>query len=106
MTDRKSDEGQVGFFIIRGACCLALIATIFCLAQLLSLAQETSAVSVPSKSEATMSVQKLHPDEAPATLTMTQEERIELIEKSLTSIREQGEKQDSRSISIKWSASS
>ncbi len=96
MTDRKSDEGQVGFFIIRGACCLALIATIFCLAQLLSLAQETSAVYVPSKSEATMSAQAT-PDEAPAASTMTQEERIELIEKSLSSIREQGEKQDSRS---------
>ena len=28
MTDRKSDKGQVGFFSVRGACCLALVATL------------------------------------------------------------------------------
>ncbi len=96
MTDRKSDEGQVGYFIIRGACCLALIATFFCLAQLLGLAQETPALSVPSKSEATMSAQAT-PEVAPATSTLTQEERIELIEKSLRAIKDTGQNLDSRS---------
>jgi hypothetical protein len=74
MTDRKSDKEQAGFFIIRGARCLALVATFCCLTSLQVFAQGTPAAPVPSKSEATLSMQT--PAEGPPTRSMlTREEK-------------------------------
>jgi len=96
MTDRKSDKRQVGFFVIRGVCCLALIATFCCLVDLLVLAQGTSEGSVPSKPESTLTDQA-RVEDASATSRMTHEARIEEFEKTLQSIKATGEKAEERS---------
>jgi hypothetical protein len=80
MTDGRSDIGQIGSFIIKVACCLALVATFCCLAELPVLAEETSQVSVPSKSEAAMSAQAPADETLPQSkLTSEERERLEII---------------------------
>lgn len=96
MTDRKSDKGQVGFFSIRGACCLALVATFCCLIDLPVFAQETSGVSVPRKAETSIAAQTPG-EEALVQSKSTQEARIEEIERTLQSIKATGEKAEERS---------
>jgi hypothetical protein len=91
-----TDKGQVGFFIVMGTCCLALVATFCSLAELPIFAQQPPAVSVPSKPEATMGPQA-PAEKVPATSTMTQEERIELIEKTLHDIKPTIERTEERS---------
>ncbi|MGO9571790.1 MAG: hypothetical protein ACLP5H_30050 [Desulfomonilaceae bacterium] len=96
MTDRKSDKGQVGFFIVRSACCLALVATICCLIDLSVFAQDTTAVSVLPKTETTMTAQT--PGEvAPPETQMAEEDRWDQIEKKLQSIETAGKKSEERS---------
>jgi len=96
MTDRKSDKEQAGFFSIRGACCLALVATFCCLIDLPVLAQETSGVSLPRKTETSIAAQSSG-EEALVQSKVTQEARIEEIEKTLRSIKATGEKAEERS---------
>jgi hypothetical protein len=96
MTDRKSDKEQVVFFSIRGACCLALVATFCCLIDLPVLAQETPGVSVPRKTETSIAAQSSG-EEALVQSKVTQEARIEEIEKTLRSIKATGEKAEERS---------
>jgi hypothetical protein len=91
-----TDKRQVGFFIVMGTCCLALVATFCSLAELPIFAQQSPAVSVPSKPEATMGPQA-PAEKVPATSTMTQEERIELMEKTLQSIKPTIERTEERS---------
>ncbi len=97
MTDRKSDKGQIGFLIIRCACCLALVATFCCLAQLPVRAQEKSPVSVAPKTESSVSAQTPTQGAPSAPPRLTQEERIELIEKTLQSIKPTIERTEERS---------
>jgi hypothetical protein len=96
MTDRKSDKGQAGLFSISGACCLALVATFCCLIDLPVLAQETSGVSLPRKTETSIAAQTPE-EEALVQSKVTQEARIEEIEKTLQSIKATGEKAEERS---------
>ena len=96
MTDRKSDKGQAGFFSFRGACCLALVATFCCLIDLPVFAQETPGVSVPRKADTSMAAQTPG-EEALVQSKVTQEARIEEIEKTLQSIKVTGEKAEERS---------
>jgi len=96
MTDRKSDKGQAVFRSIRGACCLALVATFCCLIDLPVLAQETSGGSVPRKTETSMAAQT-PVEEALVQSKLAQETRIEEIEKTLQSIKATGEKAEERS---------
>lgn len=96
MTDRKSDKGQAGFFSIRSPCCLALAATFCCLIYLPVLAQETSSDSVPRKTE-TYTALPAPGEEALVQSNLSQEARIEEIEKTLQSIKATGEKAEERS---------
>jgi hypothetical protein len=94
MTDRKSNKGQVGLFIITGVCCLALVATFCCLTEPPVLAQQTPAVSGPTN-PATVAPTPAQGTPSPARLT--QEERIELMEKTLRSLKPTIERTEERS---------
>jgi hypothetical protein len=96
MTDRKSDKEQAGFFSIRSACCLALVATFCCLIDLPVLAQGTSGDSVLRKTETYIAAQTPG-EEALVQSNLTQEARIEEIERTLQSIKATGEKAEERS---------
>jgi hypothetical protein len=61
-------------FSIRGACCLALVATFCCLIDLPVLAQETSGVSLPRKTETSIAAQSPE-EEALVQSKVTQEAR-------------------------------
>jgi hypothetical protein len=95
MTDRKSNKGQVGLFIVTGMCCLALVATFCCLAEIPVFAQQAPAVSGPTNNPAT--VAPTHAQGIPNPATLTQEERIELIEKTLRSLKPTIERTEERS---------
>ncbi len=97
MTDRKSDIRQVGFFIIRCVCCLALVATFCCLNEIGAFGQETSGIPVPSKSEVLTSGAEAAAENAADQPKLTPDERISMIEKTLKSIKSTGEKAEERS---------
>jgi hypothetical protein len=94
MTERKSNKRQVGLFIITGLCCLALVATFCCLAELPVLAQQTPTVSGPTNPA---TVAPTPAQGVPNAARLTQEERIELIEKTLRSLKPTIERTEERS---------